>query len=129
VKRDRGTFRPIRDADRIEFTSLAAVPGSMPQKPDWLTAAGEVVWLDNVTRCVPPLTESDSTHFAIYCNLIGAIGQAYAVGDIPPIAAQAEARRMGELFGMVGAQSRVGSKAAIRTRLKAAVKVSDIMKT
>jgi hypothetical protein len=108
----RGTFKASRDRGRIEFD--VAVPGSMPQRPPWLTVAGEEIWVNNVGRAVPALTESDSIGFALFCNIVAAIGQAYAAGGVPPIAAMTEARRLGEMFGMMGAQSRVGDKGAIR---------------
>jgi hypothetical protein len=68
----------------------------------------------SVGRAIPPLTEADSVVFAIFCDLVGSIGQAYMSGGVPPIAAQAEARRLGELFGLAGAASRVSREGAPR---------------
>lgn len=111
VKRERGTYRPYVDENKIEFTPVLSVAGDgMPERPTWLTAAGEETWMDNVSRCVPPLTQSDSIAFGIFCNLVGAIGQAFASGEVPPTAAIAEARKQAEHFGLFGAQSRIGDK-------------------
>jgi hypothetical protein len=104
----RGTYKRSRDLGKFELIP----PDAMPVRPAWLTAAGEEVWIDNVGRAMPPLTEADSVVFAIFCNTVGAIGQAYMSGGVPPVAAQAEARRLGELFGLAGALSRVGREGA-----------------
>lgn len=109
VKADRGTLRPVRDAGKEEFVMTIPNTG-MPQRPEWLTPEGEIVWQDNVMRAVPPLTESDSITFATFCNLVAANGAAFACGQVPPLAAVVEMRRLAELFGMAGANSRVGRR-------------------
>src|ERR1700730_2879207 len=105
VKRRRGTFRADRDAGRFEIV----VPSDPPIMPSWLTEAGKSAWLDNVGRVMQSglCTELDSDLFANYCNLIGAIAQAWAAGEVPPSWAIGEARRLGELLGLAGAHSRL----------------------
>jgi hypothetical protein len=101
TKLSRGTYRPDRDDGRVEL-----IDGSgLPAQPDWLTAAGHEVWLDNVGRVGSGrvVTERDSTLFGNFCNLQGALILAWRAGDVPPAAYLAEARRMGELFGIAGA--------------------------
>jgi hypothetical protein len=91
-------------------------PDALPQKPDWLTAAGEEVWMEDIGRAsqVRLLSESDTTMFANYCNLQGCIIQAWRVmasGDPdeapPPISALEHVRKLQEYFGIAGAKSRV----------------------
>jgi hypothetical protein len=106
TKADRGTFRPSRDASRVEVIAADAPP----QRPEWLTAAGELVWLDDLPRVLSnrQAAELDSTMFAQYCNLQGAINAAWTGGAAPPPAAYlTEARRMAEQFGLFGAKSRI----------------------
>lgn len=112
VKAERGTFEPGRDAGRTEVLPpgfTVATPQGLPQKPDWLTDAGGEVWLDDVGRVSTHkmATESDSTMFAQYCNLQGAINMAWRAGSVPPAAHLMEARRMAEQFGLFGRKSRI----------------------
>jgi len=104
----RGTYQPIRDANRVEIVE----PNSMPQRPTWLTAEGEEVWLDDIGRVQPGklVTERDSTAFANYCNMQGMIVRCWRSGEAPPITAVAEVRKQQELFGIAGAKSRVQIK-------------------
>lgn len=104
-KRARGTYQPCRDAGVVE----AVDERGMPQRPDWLTAEGEEVWLDDIGRVssTRAVTESDSTMFANYCNLQGAIIQAWRSGAVPPAAHLMEARKMAEQFRILGAKSRL----------------------
>jgi hypothetical protein len=44
TKLDKGTYQPCRDANRVELIA----PDALPQRPDWLTAAGEEVWMDTI---------------------------------------------------------------------------------
>lgn len=101
----RGTLQPCRDAGKIELVEA----DTLPQKPDWLTAAGEEVWLDDLGRVSVGrlVTERDSTMFANYCNLQGAINMAWGSGEVPPAAHLMEARKMAEQFGIFGAKSRM----------------------
>lgn len=104
-KKARGTLQPCRDAGKVEVVE----PDTLPQKPDWLTTDGEEVWLDDVGRVMAGrlATERDSTMFANYCNLQGAISAAWRAGDVPPAAHLMEARKMAEQFGIFGAKSRL----------------------
>jgi phage terminase small subunit len=79
-RKSRGTYRTGRAA----------------AKPDWLTAAGEEVWMDDIARAAQMklVSEADTTMFGNYCNLQGYIIMAWrklASGDpeavAPPIVA------------------------------------------
>lgn len=109
TKLARGTFQPCRDAGKVELVA----PEALPRRPDWLTAAGEEVWADDLGRvCEGRLvSERDSTMFANYCNLQGAINMAWRAGEVPPAAHLTEARKMAEQFGIFGGKSRVQAKA------------------
>ncbi|MBP2229653.1 hypothetical protein J2847_002952 [Azospirillum agricola] len=84
-------------------------PDALPSKPDWLTAAGEEVWIDDIGRVTPDrlATEKDSTMFATYCNIVGAMAEAWRAGSVPPAAHIMEARKMAEQFGIFGRKSRL----------------------
>ncbi len=105
TKLARGTFQPHRDGHNVELIE----PDALPQQPDWLTDAGRQVWLDDIGRVssVRLANERDSTMFATYCNLQGAIVQAWRAGEVPPAAHLMEARKMAEQFGLFGAKSRL----------------------
>jgi len=105
TKIGRGTYQPCRDAGKVEIIE----PDALPMRPEWLTASGEEVWLDDVGRVTAGrmASERDSTMFANYCNLQGAIVQAWRAGEVPPAAYLSEARKMAEQFGLFGARSRL----------------------
>jgi hypothetical protein len=104
VKASSGTFRPHRDRLKVEVVTSSA----LPVKPDWLTAAGQTIWDENVARAAAVgVTEHDSVVFAIFCNLTGEIAQAERAGKVVSIAARTEVRRLGELLGLGGPRSRV----------------------
>jgi hypothetical protein len=105
TKQARGTFQPCRDGGKTEIVA----PMSLPMQPPWLTEAGQEVWLDDIGRVAPGrlISERDSTMFANYCNLQGAIVIAWRLGAVPPAAHMAEARRLAEQFGLFGAKSRM----------------------
>ncbi len=107
VKLRRGTHQPCRDAGRIELIE----PDALPVQPDWLTDDGRQIWLDDIGRISAHrlASESDSTVFANYCNLQGAIVRAWRSGAVPPAAHLMEARKVAEQFGIFGAKSRVKS--------------------
>lgn len=107
VKRARGTFQPCEDANRVSVIE----PDSPPQQPDWLTSEGSEVWLDDIGRVLQSsmLSEQDSTIFATYCNLQGAAIKAWRSGDVPPVSAVMEIRKMAELFGLCGHRSRMSA--------------------
>ena len=104
VKANCGTFRPHRDQFKVEVVTS----GASPVKPDWLSAAGQTIWDQNVARAAAiGVTEHDSVVFAIFCNLTGEIAQAVRAGRAVSIAAQTEVRRLAELLGLAGPKSRV----------------------
>ena len=104
VKANGGTFRPYRDRFKVEVLTSSA----LPVKPDWLSAAGELIWDENVDRAAKiGVTAHDSVIFTIFCNLTGEIAQAVRAGKVVSIAAQTEARRLAELLGLAGPKSRV----------------------
>lgn len=105
TKAARGTLQPCRDGGVIEL----AEPDSLPMQPDWLTTAGQEVWLDDMGRVAEGrlVSERDSTMFATFCNLQGAILLAWRAGEVPPAAHLMEARKMAEQFGIFGAKSRL----------------------
>lgn len=103
-KRAKGTFQKSRDGNKVQVIE----PMSTPQQPDWLTVEAQEVWLDDIGR-VKLATESDTTLFANYCSLQGAIVKAIRQGgEMPPISAFTEVRKMQEVLGIGGARSRVG---------------------
>lgn len=105
VKVLRGTSRKDRDGDKVEII----VPDSLPAEPGCLTEAGRGVWLDNIGRVAQTklANELDSQMFANFCNLQGAIDDAWRAKGVPPAAHLSEARKMAEQFGLFGAKSRV----------------------
>lgn len=107
VKRGRGTFKPYRDAGRVEVIA----PNALPVQPTWLTEAGHQEWLDQVGRVASTrlATEADSLLFATFCNLAGSLALCWQSGAVPPAAHLVEVRRLGELFGLAGPRSRVGA--------------------
>ena len=102
-KKAKGTYQRVRDGHRIEIIE----PMSTPNQPDWLTGEAQEIWLDDIGR-VKLATEADTTLFANYCSLQGAIVKAIRAGETPPIAAFSEVRKMQEVLGIGGARSRVG---------------------
>ena len=104
TKIERGTYRPHRDKDKIEVVCPMT---DNPQMPEWLTPEGEVVWINTIMLTTPRVAAGDTNTFGFYCNIIGAIGKAFMSGSVPPTSAITEARKLGELFGLSGAQSRV----------------------
>ncbi len=105
TKEHRGTNQPCR----FNGQSMGvADPAALPEKPDWLTAAGEVIWSDDINRVATNrmATANDSSMFATYCNLQGAIMLCWQSDEVPPAAHLVEARRLAEMFGLCGAKSR-----------------------
>jgi phage terminase small subunit len=104
LKARSGTFRPHRDRFKVEILTSS----TFPVKPDWLTAAGQTIWDENVARAAAiGVTEYDTVIFAIFCNLTGEIAQAVRAGKAVSVAAQTEVRRLGELLGLAGPKSRI----------------------
>ncbi len=104
-KTARGTFQPVRDAGTMTIIE----PSALPQQPDWLTEDGRNVWLDNIGRVSTArgAAELDSDLFANFCNLQGAIVKAWRLGEVPPVTALMESRKLMELLRIAGPSSRV----------------------
>ncbi len=104
-KHQRGTYRPDRHA---ALTDQPPGNDQPPTPPDWLTARGLEVWGELVPHVVRSrmATDDDSTGLGNLANLIGALATAWQAGDVPPISALAEARRMAAAFGLAGVVSR-----------------------
>ncbi len=104
-KEARGTLQPVRDSHKVEIVE----PSSMPQMPDWLSAEAQEIWLDDIGRVTASrlVTERDTSAFANYCSLQASIVKCWKAGEVPPITALAEARKLQEIFGIAGARSRV----------------------
>lgn len=104
-KRARGTFQPVRHASAVQIVE----PVALPQQPDWLTEDGRQVWLDNIGRVssVFGAREVDSDLFANFCNLQGAVTKVWRSGEVPPITALMEVRKMMEMLRIAGPTSRV----------------------
>lgn len=105
TKELRGTAQPCR----FNGANMGvADPSALPEKPDWLTTAGEVIWADDINRVATNrmATANDSSMFATYCNLQGAIMQCWQSDEVPPAAHLVEARRLAEMFGLCGVKSR-----------------------
>lgn len=108
VKALRGTFQPVRDADRVELV-VADAPPCMPETG--LTPEAEVVWQEEIGRVIAAgNTELDSSLFADYCELTAVIRKAWKEGIAPPAAYLTNVRQMRELLGIGGRKSRVGVK-------------------
>ncbi|MEC9346079.1 MAG: hypothetical protein VYB54_07615 [Pseudomonadota bacterium] len=107
-KQARGTYQPCRDD--VKASSIEVDESDVPIMPDWLTDAGKAVWLDELPRAMKfrTVTEADSTAFGNYCNLQGAIQEAWRDGSYVPTAQHLiEARKMAEQFGIFGSKSRM----------------------
>ena len=104
-KESRGTLIPSRDAGRGEIIA----PNETVCRPDWLTAEGEMVWIDDFPRVqsVSGAREVDTTLFGNYCNLQGMINRRWGQDECPPITAMTEVRRMQEALRIAGPSSRV----------------------
>lgn len=105
VKKAQGSYQPSRGGDLVEIPAVS----DLPERPDWLTTAGEEVWMDDIQRVTVGslVTARDSTVFATYCNLMGAIIETWRSGEVPPAAHLSEARKMAEQFGIFGRKSRL----------------------
>ncbi|MBL4802629.1 MAG: hypothetical protein JKY45_12120 [Emcibacter sp.] len=100
----RGTYRRDRDADKLQLI----VPDSPPMMPEYLDAAAEIVWQEEIGRVMEAgAGEMDSSEFAAYCSLEASCRKSFLEGDCPPITALAEARKKRELFGLAGPKSRI----------------------
>lgn len=105
TKKAQGSFQACRSGHLTEIPAN----NSVPQQPDWLTEAGREVWLDDIARVTQGslVTERDSSVFGHYCNLAGALIEAWRAKEVPPTSAIAEMRKMAEQFGIFGRKSRL----------------------
>lgn len=107
TKEQRGTWRADRDASNIQITS----PCDPPIVPDYLPAAAQEVWLEEIGRVMTAgIGERDSSLFATYCATEAMCRAAFVAGEPPPAAYLTELRRMRELLGIAGPRVRQGSK-------------------
>jgi hypothetical protein len=109
----RGTRQVVRHGPRthVDFNAMVDVvaPSDMPQMPAELSTGAQLVWNDNVARAVQGgfLTEKDQQSFATYCEIVASCNACFAAGAVPPAAYLAEQRKYAEMFGLMGAKSRV----------------------
>jgi hypothetical protein len=105
-KRRRGTLRPCRVQPVIEVVE----PASLPAMPSWLTPAGEEAWAELLPQLLAAglVSELDSSTVGMLANLSGALTTCWRAGEVPPIMAITEHRRLCTLFGIAGERSRVG---------------------
>lgn len=113
----RGTLQPVRHGPRKDALSgiiegVAIQANGMPQRPEWLTVEAQMVWEDDVARVVELgfVTERDQTMFAQYCQVVGACNACWKTNAVPPAAYLTEARKLAEMFGILGSKSRVKGK-------------------
>lgn len=110
----RGTLQPSRHGPAPDFKSMAsvAVSSDMPQMPPELSPAARLVWTDNIARVVQTgmVAEYDETMFAQYCELVASCNACWAAKSVPPAAYLSEMRKYAEMFGVMGAKSRVKGK-------------------
>jgi len=106
----RGTWRADRDAAPLLLPGIVA-PSDLPQRPSWVTIEGDEIWEAWLgdALAVGMVATFDAITFGNLCNLQGAIASAWRAGEVPPAAHLVEARRLAELFGLAGPQSRVKS--------------------
>jgi len=99
---------PKPQADGAVDALTPTIAGEPPVAPDWLTPEGREVWAVDIVRVERGrlATERDSTSFANYANLQGQIIKAWRLGETPPAAYLSESRKLAEIFGLCGAQSR-----------------------
>ncbi|QCO07523.1 hypothetical protein [Azospirillum argentinense] len=102
----RGPKTAVGNADDDALQQEEAI--HLPVQPDWLTPEGREVWAADIERIELGrlATARDSTSFANYCNLQGQIVRAWRLGETPPAAYLSESRKLQEIFGICGAQSR-----------------------
>ena len=104
VRALRGSSRSHRDADKVEIIG----PDMPPVEPESLTEAGRSVWLDNIGRVAQTklATELDSQMFANFCNLQGAINDAWRSNSVLLAAHMSEARKMAEQAARVAGKGK-----------------------
>jgi hypothetical protein len=116
TKLARGTFRPCRDAGKVEISSS----NDPPQIPDpvaigdeeilpTLTPQARIVWHETLPRVMAVgVAEPDSSFLARYCSMEALSRETLSKGEPIPCALMTALRQMEELLGIAGPKSRVG---------------------
>lgn len=107
TKLARGTFQPCRDANKTQVI----VAGDPPMQPDYLTAAGEIVWQEVLGRVMSAgVAEPDSNLLARYCAMEALARETLRGGEPIPATIMTALRQYEELLRIAGPKSRVGVK-------------------
>jgi hypothetical protein len=122
TKLARATFRPDRDAGKVQISS----PKDPPQIPDpvaikesedgseilpTLTPQARIVWHETLPRVMAiGLAEPDSSFLARYCSMEALSRETLSKGEPIPVALMTALRQMEELMGIAGPKSRVGRR-------------------
>lgn len=108
--------RATTRADRDQFELIEAPAGELV-RPDGLSLAAQTVWDDLAPMAVEmgTLKPCDVFTFSTLCDLIARIQMTWQGSEPAPAAYLAEARRLGELFGLAGERSRVTQKAEAKS--------------
>lgn len=117
TKLSRGTYRPDRDANKVQVV----VPSDPPRIPDpvavdeegsplpTLTPQAWVVWNETLPRAMNVgVTEADSAILSRYCSMEAISREQLSKGHPVPAAVMGCLRQMEELLGIAGPKSRVG---------------------
>lgn len=107
TKLARGTFRPCRDAGKVQIIA----PGDPPMMPDFLTPEAEIVWQEVIGRVMAVgVSEPDSALLARYCAMEALSRKTLGMGEPIPAAMMTALRQYEELLRIAGPKSRVGVK-------------------
>lgn len=107
TKLARATFRPCRDATKVEVITA----GDPPMMPDYLTPEAEIVWQETIGRVMAVgATESDSAILGRYCAMEALSRETLGGGEPIPAAMMTALRQYEELLRIAGPKSRVGVK-------------------
>lgn len=75
--------------------------------PDYLTAAAQDVWFEEIEHVVAQgINTSHSTLFATYCSIEAQCRAIFATGEVPRAAYLSEKRKLAELLGIGGLSGR-----------------------
>ena len=101
-KKAVGSYRPCRDDPTIILSAII-IP---PKMPDYLPAAAQEVWHEELDRVTQSGTSSlDSSLFADYCCLAAIVRATFKAGEVPKGNQLVELRKQRELLGIGGAPS------------------------
>lgn len=105
TKLARGTFKPHRDAQKVQLIAS----DDPPQMPDYLTPEAEIVFQETVGRVMHAgVAEADSSLLGRYCAMEALSRETLAKGEPIPASVMTALRQMEELLGIAGPRSRVG---------------------